>query len=65
MVYNVNKPCLLSHGTRPGNVCRGGDLIKPTAHHAVVRTLARILGFYIETVFELVRISNKDGIPAW
>lgn len=36
------------------------DLIKPTAHHALVRTLARILGFYIETVFELVRISNKD-----
>ncbi|CAK9028127.1 unnamed protein product [Durusdinium trenchii] len=36
------------------------DLIKPTPHHGVVRTLARILGFYIETVFELVRVSNKE-----
>ena len=36
------------------------DLITPTPHHAVVRTLARILGFYIETIFELVRVSNKE-----
>ena len=50
------------------------DLIEPQPHHAVVRTLARILGFYIETaarhigiaakekrkkVFELVRISDQ------
>ena len=39
-----------------------GDLITPTPHHAVVRTLARILGFYIETIFELVRVSNKDAV---
>ena len=36
------------------------DLIKPAPHHAMVRTLARILGFYIETVFELIRVSNKE-----
>ena len=35
------------------------DLIRPQPHHAVVRTLARILGFYIETVFELLRISDR------
>ncbi|CAJ1355143.1 unnamed protein product [Effrenium voratum] len=36
------------------------DLLPPRPHHALVRTLARIMGFYIETVFELLRISNRD-----
>eukprot|EP00439_Symbiodinium_sp_Y106_P020721 s6882_g2.t1 len=36
------------------------DLIPPKPHHAIVRTLARILSFYVETIFELIRVSNKD-----
>lgn len=34
------------------------DLDTPSKHYAVIRTLSRIMTFYIETIFELVRVPN-------
>ena len=34
-------------------------LKRTSSNYSKVRTLARILSFYVETIFELIRVSNK------
>lgn len=35
------------------------DLAPPKRHHAIVRTLSRVMSVYIETIFELTRVANR------
>ena len=38
---------------------------RTSSYYNKVRTLARILSFYVETIFELIRVSNKVGPWVW